>query len=404
MPVDKRILLIANYPIKNPMHGGQKRAAAMYREYKKTFSAVKFVAVFVREHYPDYSAGDIYLTGKWAEKVREDHLTSDIQVARAMTENPSVKRRLKRLILSFKPDIIEVEQVFPYIGLREVLKELGVSPKIVFNSQNAEAPMRRDIMAIGNAAQKDINAAVGIIHEAEAELAQTADYISAVSQNDCSYYEGLGAKDCKLAPNGISATTASEKSLQYWKNYFSVRGVKKTVLFVASAHLPNVQGLNKVVGRRLGYLDFDTRLILAGSVGRNFKEHIDASTNILDKTFWRRAIDVGTLSEELLSGLLQFADVILLPLVDGGGSNLKTAEAILSGKKVVGTTFAFRGYEQYQTLPNVWVTKDAREFRAKVSEALKTPSVDRTLNESRLAEKVEWQYCLKPMISEVAKL
>jgi hypothetical protein len=72
--IDSRVLVISNYPIREPTHGGQKRVAAVVEEYGKVFSKVKFVAIFVKEHYPIYSSNDLYLTGEWAEKARVDHL------------------------------------------------------------------------------------------------------------------------------------------------------------------------------------------------------------------------------------------------------------------------------------------------------------------------------------------
>ena len=132
MRIKKKILLIANYPIKEPRHGGQIRVRAMVEEYRKVFTEVRFVAVFVREHYPIYDVSDIYLTGQWANMVRHDHLTSDIQIGHAMNESRDTKRKLIKLLQDYQPDIIEIEQSFPYIGLKPILEELQMSPKVVF--------------------------------------------------------------------------------------------------------------------------------------------------------------------------------------------------------------------------------------------------------------------------------
>jgi len=404
MRINKRILVISNYPIKEPLHGGQKRVAAIVEEYKKVFSSVKFVAVFVREHYPVYSKDDLYLTGYWAEKARQDHLTSDIQIGHAMSQSPVLKQKIKRLLLSYKPDIIEIEQVFPFIGLQPILEDLNMHPKIVYNSQNIETPMKREIMVIGKAVEKDIEKATTLIDKAETYLARHADLLTAVSTEDGQYYLSRGATRYVLAPNGISKTTASKKSTQYWSKFFKKKGIRRTIIFIGSAHLPNTQGIKKMIGLRLGFLAPDTRLILAGSVGQYLEDHFDHSS-LLDSTFWKRTINVGILSEDMLAGLIQAADLLLLPIVDGGGSNLKTAEAILSGKKVVGTEFAFRGYQQYSSLPNIWVTKNnTKDFRRTIIKALEAPLKERSAEHKQLAEHVQWRFCLKKMVEEVVKL
>jgi hypothetical protein len=133
------------------------------------------------------------------------------------------------------------------------------------------------------------------------------------------------------------------------------------------------------------------------------QDHFDES-NVLDQTFWQRAVSTGMLSDDLLSGLLAYVDVVLLPIVDGGGSNLKTAEAILSGKKIVATTFAFRGFEEYMDLPNVYIATTPSSFRETITRALAAPFQERTADEIKRAERVQWQYSLQNLVEKVATL
>ena len=402
MPIKKRVLVISNYPIKKPQHGGQKRVAAIVSEYKKVFSDVQFVAIFVREHYPAYDSTDIYLTGETLNKVIHDHLTSDVQLGWAIVNDPTVNRKVKQLLTSFKPDIIEIEQVFPYIGLKQVLAELGMNPKIVHSSHNIETTMKEDIMKLGGATPKAIADAVQTIDAAESHLAKHSSVVAAVSVEDGEYYLKHGAQSYVLAPNGIAESNATPKALQYWKQQYNQQGVRRTAGFIGSAHLPNMQGVKKMIGLRLGFLPADTRLVLGGGVGPHLKAHF--SDDLLDVPFWRRVINGGVLSEELLSGLIESLDVILLPIMDGGGSNLKTAEAILSGKKVVATTFAFRGYEQYLELPNIYIADTPAAFRKAIVAAMDAPALERTKAQNALAKQVQWQYSLKKMVEAVTAL
>lgn len=403
MLVKKRILIISNYPIKQPLHGGQKRVAAIVEEYKKVFSNVKFVAIFVKDHYPVHGSEDLYLTGEWASKVRGDHLTSDIQIANAMKNSPRLRKKIEKLLISFNPDIIQFEQAFPFLGFREILKDLNLHPRIVYNSQNIEAPMRREIMKLGKAKQKDINSAYETIDEVELYLAKNADVVSVVSKEDGEYYKSRGGKDYIIAANGISPVTFNQKSHDKWAKYFEALGVKKIALFVGSGHLPNMAGIKKMIGFRVGFIPTDTRIVFAGGAGSNIRENFDKS-DMLAVPFWRRVINVGILRQESLEGLIARADVMLLPIVDGGGSNLKTAEAILSGKKIVATTFAFRGFEQYMKLPNIWIANTEKDFKSSITEALAAPTITRTDEQDELANHVQWKYSLKTLIDEVAQL
>ncbi len=403
MNTNKRILVVANYPIKKPLHGGQKRTAAIVEEYRKRFSYVKFVAVFVREHYPTYDTGDIYLTGKSASEVVHDHLTSDIRIGNAMLEDTKLRKQIEKTLLAYKPDIIHVEQCFPYIGLKTILADLGLTPKIVYGSQNIETVIKEDVMTIAGAPESKIREAIKTIEALETDLAQSASLIAAVSEEDGQYYLSRGARSYILASNGILAIPTSKAAARKWQQTFEKQGVKHIALFVGSAHLPNMQGLRQMVGLRLGFFSADSRLVLAGGVGRHLKQHFDDSS-ILNITFWQRALSPGFLSEESLGGLIQTADVILLPIVKGGGSNLKTAEAILSGKKIVATSFAFRGYEEYLSLPNTWIADSPDEFKKAIVESFAKPLVRRNEVQENKAKMVQWSYSLKALVEGVNKL
>ena len=403
MNFKKRILIISNYPIIEPLHGGQKRVAAIVKEYKKVFSEVKFVAIFVREQYPIYSKDDIYLTGEWAEKVQGNYLTSDIDIGRAMVDCPITRKKIETLLISFKPDVVQIEQCFPFIGLKKIFGDLGIKPKIVYSSQNIEAPMRKEIMVLGGSKKKDTDEAFSVINDTEIYLAKNADLLVTVCESDGKYYLSKGAKKYVLAMNGISPIISTSKAKVYWKKYFQDKLVKKVALFVGSGHLPNLFGIVNMIGFRVGFIPSDSRIVIVGSVGHALNENFD-NEDIINSPFWRRVINLGILKQELLNGLLEHVDVILLPIIKGGGSNLKTAEAILSGKKIVATSFAFRGYEQFLKLPNIWIADTPEDFRKAISEAFNTPTKKRTAEDIKLANNVKWDSSLKRMITEVAKL
>jgi hypothetical protein len=67
------------------------------------------------------------------------------------------------------------------------------------------------------------------------------------------------------------------------------------------------------------------------------------------------------------------ASVLLIPITEGSGSNLKTAQALLSGKSVLTTSIGMRGYESYSQLQNLHIEDDPKRFKAKLAELLTRP-------------------------------
>ena len=69
---------------------------------------------------------------------------------------------------------------------------------------------------------------------------------------------------------------------------------------------------------------------------------------------------------------MELADVVMLPIVEGGGTNIKTAEALYNRKPVVTTSFALRGYEQFKHWRNVRLADRPGDFRDLLAQALRS--------------------------------
>jgi glycosyltransferase involved in cell wall biosynthesis len=401
----KKLLLLSTYPIKSPQHGGQKRTRAIYEAYKDSFAEVRHSAVFFRGFYTDYDEDDIPLGSMGEQLVMQSPLTGDIVCGEAIHKDPAVKQKMTKLLLELKPDIIHIEQPFPYLGLRPLLEELNLKPKLVFGSQNIEAPMKREILESANVPTKEINDAVHIISELDRELSKNSDLVVACTESDLNEHTKMGAQNVVLAPNGIAPITTSNSAKDYWRKQFKRLGVKRTVLFVGSAHPPNWTGFLQMVGKGLGFVPADTRIVIAGSIADYFEREIKPEAlNIEDATFWLRAYSAGRLSEERLGSLIEQCNIMLLPITEGGGSNLKTAEAILANKKVIATNHALRSFEWFKDFPNVWVADNRKDFQKSIQEALQAPFNNRTAEQTRLAQRVTWDNCLAEMVKSVSKL
>ncbi|HET9850438.1 MAG TPA: glycosyltransferase [Candidatus Saccharimonadales bacterium] len=399
---DKKILIISTYPIANPRDGGQKRVNAIVKEYKKAFKQVKFMAVF-KGRYPSYDKDDIYVPTDGSYPAHLIPFIGDVIAGSAIFSDSRIKNKMVKILRQYQPDIIQIEQTFPYIGLKLLLEELNMNPKLVLSSHNVEYRMKQEILDGLGVPAADSKPIIKKIREAEEELSKRATLVIAVSKDDIREHKKMGAKRLVLAPNGIERVAPSQEAVEYWRNYFKDKAIKYTASFIGSAHPPNWEGFKKMVGDRMGFVPPDTRMVLAGSIADYFQDNFK-DMNLGHMTFWQRVIPVGRLDENKLAGLIAATDVILLPITEGGGSNLKTAEAILSGRKIVATSYAFRSFEKYRDLPNIFIADDPDRFRQNILKAISSPLTERTKPQIELAEKVQWHYSLKGAVKEVSEL
>jgi glycosyltransferase involved in cell wall biosynthesis len=191
--------------------------------------------------------------------------------------------------------------------------------------------------------------------ELERDLVTSSDTVISVSSSDAERFKNLGAKQSVVAPNGslLPQPLADDAVTPHAHEY---------ALFIGSAHHPNAEGYWDNFGVIPGFIPPSARLVVVGGVNNllgqdaRFQKFRELNNNIVH--------NMGVVSEDMLQLLLGFASVICLPIGSGGGTNLKTAEALLSGKPIIAMTAAFRGYEKFEDAPGVFVTDNSKEFKS----------------------------------------
>ena len=115
---------------------------------------------------------------------------------------------------------------------------------------------------------------------------------------------------------------------------------------------------------------------------------------------------LGVLDDADLSAVKSLAHAFLLPIGAGGGSNIKTAEALYSGKPVVCTTKALRGFEAYRSLPGVRVADTPKEFQSAIRSILEAESREMPELEIHrsLRQQLTWAESLHALPQEVARM
>jgi hypothetical protein len=398
--INKRILIIAPYPIVKPQHGGQKRAKAIYDIYRQNFSSVRYTGVFHRGQYPDWGEDDLPIGDKdLIEQIDSYPFNSEIICGEAIDQDIHVRSYLAKFLIEETPDVIHFEQPFAYLGLAPLLRELGLDIKIVYGSQNIEYLLKKRIFNNLNLDEEYFKVQLKKITKLEKELARNANLVLAVNSEDKRTLIGMGAKKVVLVPNGISISKPTKNAMDRIKKIKQEEGIQNIVTFVGSGHPPNWEGFVKLVGDNTSFLPSGTKIIIAGGVSEYFEKEYSKKKE--HKNFFTGIHLMGVLEEDDLAALIELSDLIILPITTIRGSNLKTAEAILAQKKIVATPNAFNGFEAFRELPNIYLANGLTEFRKSIVVALSSKYIMPNSKERALSQKVEWDFVLRPMVLSV---
>lgn len=342
-----KIAVLSTYPVSRPIHGGQRRVDAILRALGKAGHEVRPLPVFFGSNYPEHGAAEAptALPGEDLQRIFAEGRREDLHMHELLHPGQPVFDALRDQLRAFAPDVVQFEHpwLFPLLDRMPELADVTV----VYSSHNIEADLaparfRDAVLAVEQAA------------------ARRADLIVAVSEADARSLsawaaEGRGAP-VVVAPNGCWPP-ALDPSVP--------RPVKEDyLLLVGSGHAPNAEGYWDVIGKVPGCIPPDARLVVAGDLGnllRSDPRH--RHYRMLNDHIVQLA---GKVSDSALQALLTHARGILLPIKSGGGTNLKTAEALLSLKPVVAMRPAFRGFEEAMTLDGVHVAETEADFRSGV--------------------------------------
>lgn len=399
-----RILILTTYPFARPLHGGQLRAANLAAAYRAGGFAVQALAVYQEEHYADVAGADDVAFPRHSPFRRyrgtampfvDDLLSGPFAAADAADGG---YRQVRSRLLA-PPDVIHLEQPWLLPLVERLLREPGFERcRLTYGSQNVEWELKRQILE--SYAVPGSEAVVAEIRALEARACARADLVLAVAEADLAALKAMGARDCLLARNGISAVTPTPQALTRWRRQFD--GLRYA-LFVGSAHPPNISGFLDVVGPSLAFLPPDRAICIAGGVG----PHIESKRELVRWSLVnaRRLRVLGILSDDDLAAVKALAHAYILPIREGSGSNIKTAEALHSGKPVVGTAVSFRGYEKAaRELANVFVEDDAIGFRRRVAVLLESEPRPPVPGQAALRDALLWENTLAGVPAAVKQI
>lgn len=379
-----KILQLSIFPCDIPRGGGEIRVAQINRFLTDFGHEVICAGVLSssgqvgNRYFSDYpkKAMDARCQGHW--------YAVDYHLSQCVLEDPSIFKDLAERI-PFVPDLIITEMPWFFPLAEKLTAYWGKRIPIIYSSHNVEHRLRQQVM--GKAGVSD-SGFIEKIRFLETEACRKASAVWAVSQSDAEWASKAGADRVYLCPNGVQDRQVTKEG----ERQFAKLGLpEKYALFCGSAHYPNVTGIFRVFKDGVGGIPPDCKLVLAGSIADNISS--DKRYGSIPH-FSSRVRLLGTVSEELIAVLLQRAHCIILPVFEGGGTNLKTAEAIWTGCHIVSTSTAMRGFEAFRDWKNVHIADDSAFFQQSVRQCLALPKADprQRLDERR---EVLWEHCLR---------
>ena len=340
-------LYLIPYELNGGVHGGKIRAQNLAKAFRSYFSELLIVTPDkisrAKQAYPD-----------WLE-ILPVEVASDIRML--FTEYNFEKINLE------KYETVIFEQPWYWNSIKQI------NAQKIYSSQNLEWKLKNEVLK--NYAGNEIGKIVTYLRDLEIEIAKNVDLVIAVTEEEANWYRHVGARNVIVVPNGTNNKICSEMGNT------GNNGLKNQAytLVVGSAHPPNIAGCINFLGHPALWLPPDQNLVIAGSLG-------SAMFSIWESDMNSRPGNIhltGEIDDEELSNLIENCNSICLPVDYGAGSNLKTAEALVSGRPIVSTESAFRGYESFMNEKNIVIAREAIDFKLGIMHFMwnKFPNVSR---------------------------
>jgi hypothetical protein len=388
-----KILQVTPYPTLRPRHGGQLRAHHTARVLEASGYTVDRMAVFSRSHHPAASedpAVDLD-TARIERRFPDIWQVMDLTTSELAATDDTCFQHFAERAQAAEPDIVMLEEPWLWPAVRRWREGCSPAPPAIYNAYNIEFRAKADILA-----DAKVQGAASIAEEVaalERDLARSAGGVSATTADDAAVIEAWTGKTVAIAANGTVLRRVEHlhgilpEPLEPWHSF---------LLFVGSAHPPNATGFWDMAVPALAALRTGQLIVVAGGVSGLIRSRMQASGEFYLAR--DRLVLLDYVSDLGLNCLLCNATGILLPITYGGGSNLKTPEALVSGLPILGTSRAFRGFERYADLSGVTIADNAAAFAAGVRHLFEARRPSSGL---QAPQELLWDSTLQPIVSLV---
>lgn len=343
---------MTTYSLDKPRHGGQIRCTEIKQHLEKQGHEVHTLCV-IQPH--EVSKTNSFLVDRGSLRPLESDNGAhfpDVELHFTFRDEKEFQR-LSKAVPKAEFDAVIVEQPWMFESIKRHFESLQKQPYYIYSGHNNEISLKAAIAeAILEVSNKTVEKIILEVGEIEKNAVANSDAVLAVTHSDAKHYDRLGAKSVAVAPN------ATRRSGPIRHPGFTSQQVQY-FLFVGSAHIPNLEGFQALLGNSLSFLPPNVKILCVGSICDLLDNWIRTSN--LSGEFASRIQLVGQAEPDELEAIIRQSKAILLPIQSGSGSNLKTAEALASGKPIIATTTAMRGFEPWFDSPGIFIadSKDA---------------------------------------------
>ncbi|MCK4251002.1 glycosyltransferase family 4 protein [candidate division WOR-3 bacterium] len=287
-----------------------------------------------------------------------------------------------KIIKNEKIDLIIAESI--WAGLHAVILHILTRVPYYFNEQNVEYVRWK---RMGKKYSR-------ILKICEKYCCKFAKKVFCVSESDRQLIHKLGIDIDKIIiiPNGVD----TEKFKPDIKKRYAVRkklglSIEKPVIlfFGDLSYIPNLQAVQIVhdilLGKTLNKIPDVKFLIVGSNPPVQYNHEAIIFTGIVEK----------------IEDYINASDVVIAPLISGGGTKLKIIEAIACGKTVVTTSIGAEGLINEQTKDALRIADEWDKFVDEIVDTLKNPESDDIPKE--FIEKYSWDSIGK-IICETLKI
>jgi hypothetical protein len=384
-----KVVALGTYPIKFPIHGGQRRVTAFRNAYIERGYDYHYIALYDPGSYKlgDVDPIDIPIEPTYSSFPDVPFIT-DLETGRYFAFNNEAFQALASRITQIQPDFLVLEHPFLWPFAKRYLADSRRPISVIYSSHNVEGRLKYDILrhtgAVRHAVADRVKTA---IDECEIELCRNSKVVIAVSEEDARFY--AEEADCGdrviVIRNGIDYSpwirASSEVSRIFDGPYF---------IFVGSAYPPNIEGFDHfVLKNRLYFLPPRKSFAVCGGASDGvfqLNRYLGHLASYSERVHFFPKID-----DNSLNVLKNTAHAFLLPIQTGGGSNLKTAEALVSGKWVISTSVALRSFEEYRNAPGVIIADTPAAFGDAMVDVYHRPPLILSNDQIAYRRRVTWE-------------
>jgi len=239
-------------------------------------------------------------------------------------------------------EIVKVSKEYDYVFIDTsnygviayYLKKNNYKGKILNYFHNVEYNIERQKFKIN----PFIFSRIFLAYYNEKKTCKYADKIIVLNYRDYDELQRIyGANNISIIPLSLTDTLKNQVE--------GITSVPSTFLFIGAHWFPNIHGLNWFVNNVLDHVNINLQIVGSGM-------------DVLKSKFIHPKIEFLGFVPDISSVLIN-ADYFLCPIFIGGGMKVKTCEALMYGKNIIGTKEAFEGYEiDYHKVGAICNTKE----------------------------------------------